>query len=360
MRILLVTHAPLTAELGAAQVTLRLAAALRDRGHDAVAWSPAPVAEGFGSFRRRQAQAVARYAAANGPFDVIDTPVTSASRSVARQGHLVVRSTQPELLYLFHSHNAGVRHQPGPRAVYHAAAALPTAAALLAGWRRARLILCLGTLELAWMRSRFPFWRHKLGLWTNCPAPDDRALLTAVRHRRPAASAIPRGPGTRFLWIGRWAAHKGTRRLLDFLQERLAACPSDTVTIAGCGPAAAADLPSDWLHTDRIHLLPSFTRAELPTLLAAHDAGLFTSDVEGWGLTLNEMLESGLPVYATDQGAVPDLQPDFPHGLRSFPPGQAIEPMPSNEPGPAYEERFNWKRIARSWEIQVQESLPSA
>jgi glycosyltransferase involved in cell wall biosynthesis len=353
MRILLVTHPPLTAELGAPQVTLRLAAALRERGHDALAWSPAPVAEGLASFRRRQTAAIERFAAENGPFDVIDTPVTSASRGLARHGHLVVRSTQPELLYVLHDHAGQLRHHPGPRAAYHLLATLPTAAGLLTGWRRARLILCLGTLELAWMRSQFPFWRHKLGLWTNCPAPEERDLLTAVRWQR--AAVLP-GPGIRFLWIGRWAEHKGIRRLIQFLHERLAAFPADTVTIAGCGPSAAADLPAEWLHTGRVRLVPSFGRAELPALLAGHDAGLFTSDVEGWGLSLNEMLESGLPVYATEQGAVPDLRPDFPTALRRFPPGPTIEPMSPSEPGSAYEERFNWASIARSWENQVQES----
>jgi len=353
MRILLVTHPPLTAELGAPQITLRLAAALRERGHDAPVWSPAPVPAGFGSFRRRQTAAIERFAAENGPFDVIDTPVTSASRRLARQGHLVVRSVQPELPYLFHNHAGQLRHHPGPRAAYHAVAALPTAAGLLAGWRRARLILCLGTLELAWMRRRFPFWRHKLGLWTGCPAPEERDLLTAVRRQR--ATVLP-GPGVRFLWIGRWAEHKGTRRLVRFLHERLAAFPADTITIAGCGPSAAEDLPAEWLRTHRIRLVPSFGRAELPALLAGHDAGLFTSEVEGWGLSLNEMLESGLPVYATEQGAVPDLRPDFPTALRQFPPGPTIELMSPAEPGPAYEERFNWASIARSWEIQVQES----
>jgi glycosyltransferase involved in cell wall biosynthesis len=351
MRILLISHAPLTAELGAAQVTLHLAAALRDRGHDALAWSPAPVEDGPGSFRRRQAAAVARYAAELGPFDVIDTPVTSASRALAHRGPLVVRSTQPELLYLLHDRAAGLRRHPGPRALYHALAAFPTATALLAGWHRARLILCLGTLELAWMRRRFPLWRRKLGLWTNCPAPDESPLFAAVRRQRPAT--VP-GPGVRFLWIGRWTAHKGTGRLVRFLHERLAASPADTVTLAGCGPDPAGDLPDEWLRAGRVRLVPSFARAELPALLAGHDAGLFTSEVEGWGLSLSEMLESGLPVYATEAGGVPDLRPFFPGALRPFPPPPCLEEAPGEDlEANGYLARFNWSAVAAAWERQV-------
>lgn len=40
-----------------------------------------------------------------------------------------------------------------------------------------------------------------------------------------------------------------------------------------------------------------------------YDAGLFTSEAEGWGLSLNEMLESDMPVFATEVGGVRDLRP---------------------------------------------------
>jgi glycosyltransferase involved in cell wall biosynthesis len=106
----------------------------------------------------------------------------------------------------------------------------------------------------------------------------------------------------------------------------------------------------------RVRLVSSFSRAELPDLLAAHDAGLFTSSVEGWGLSLNEMLESGLPVYATAAGAVDDLRPYFPVSLRPFPPpelpplpGEGLEDLAAN----GYYERFNWDRIGRDYERQA-------
>jgi glycosyltransferase involved in cell wall biosynthesis len=353
VRILLISHAPLTAELGAAQIALHLAAALRGRGHDATVWSPAPVPAGpsWRSFRRRQRDAVERYVAEHGPFDVLDTPVTTATPALARAGLLVVRSIQPELRYLRHGLTESLRRRPGPRTLAHALAMVPVTAGILAGWRRARLILCLGQGERSWMSRHFPRWRDKLGVYVSVPSDAERAALEEVRRQRPA---VRPGPGLRFLWIGRWTAHKGIRRLRRFLAGRLAAFPADTCTLAGCGPDAGRDL-ADWVRAGRVRLLPRFPRAELPALLAAHDAGLFTSEAEGWGLSVLEMLESGLPVYATPEGAAADLPPFFPTALRPFPPPpEAVLPgFPAGEPLPGYEETCSWPAIAAEYERQV-------
>jgi glycosyltransferase involved in cell wall biosynthesis len=357
MKILVVSHPPLVAELGASQVALHLAAGLCALGHDARAWSPSPLPPDtrWWNLWVRQRRIMERYAAEHGPFDVIDTPAISASARLARCGRLVVRSVQPELLYLLHGVRADLRHRavPSPRSLAHAALAVPQAAAIVAGWRRAAAILCLGSRELAWMRRRFPAWTAKTGSYVNAPPPDEREGLAQVRRQRHAAHKDLR-TGVRFLWIGRWAAHKGTKRLLRFLARRLAACPADTVTVAGCGPAAEREIPAEWLRAGRVRLLPSFPRAGLPDLLAVHDAGLFTSSVEGWGLTLNEMLESGLPVYATGAGAVDDLRPYFPSSLRPFPPPERLEPAPLEDLGAnGYFERFDWGAIARDYARQV-------
>ena len=323
----MVSHPPLTAELGAAQVALNLAAALRDRGHDARAWSPEPLPPGtrWWNLWRRQTQGIERFAEREGPFDVIEVPAISASARLARHGRIVVRSVQPELRYLFLDLRSDLAHRPTPRALANAALGLLRAAAIFGGWRRASRILCQGSLELAWMRRRFPRWSGKLGLWVCALSPEDRQALAEVRRRRTEKIA---GPGVRFLWIGRWSVQKGTPRLLRFLRERIAARPDDTFTLAGCGPAAEREIAAEWLRSGRVRLLPAFSRPELPALLAGHDAGLFTSDVEGWGLSLTEMLESGLTVFATEAGAVADLRPYFPASLQPFPPPAAIAPGP--------------------------------
>ncbi|HYL05878.1 MAG TPA: glycosyltransferase family 4 protein [Thermoanaerobaculia bacterium] len=357
MKILLVSHPPLAAELGAAQVALNLAAALRDRGHDARAWSPEPLPPGtrWWNLWLRQRRIIERFAAAAGPFDVVDTPALSASRELARHGALIVRSIQPELRYLWHNVRTDLGRHPSPRAAAHAVSGAHRAAAIASGWHRARAILCMGSHELAWMRRRFPCWSAKLGCYLYAPPPDERSSFAQVRRARQAAP----GPGRRFLWIGRWTAHKGTERLLRWLRERLAGAPEDVVTLAGCGPVER-DLVPAWLRSGQVRVVPSFTRAELPALLAAHTVGLFTSEVEGWGISLNEMLESGMIVLATDAGAVGDLRPFFPVSLRPFPPPPTIASGPLEDlDANGYHRRFSWPEIALAYERQVTAAIPA-
>lgn len=351
MRILLVSHPPLTAELGAAQVALNLAGALRDRGHDAVAWSPAPLAETrWWNHWLRQTRAMEEHAERHGPFDVIDTPAISASPRLARAaGRLVVRSPQPELRYLFEDVKGDLTYRivPSPRALANAVMGLARARAIVGGWQRAHRILCQGTHELDWMRRRYPDWAGKMALYVPAPTRADQEALAEVRRQR--ATRVSR-EGTRFLWIGRWAAHKGTRTLLRFLAARAASHPGDRFTLAGCGETPRRDLPAAWIESGLVRLVPSYSRAELPALLAAHDAGLFTSTVEGWGLSLNEMLESGLTVYATPAGGVADLKPYWGARLRPFPPPDAPEADTPEPDLTGYFERFSWPEIARRYE----------
>jgi glycosyltransferase involved in cell wall biosynthesis len=359
MRILIVSHPALEWESGAAQLALNLAAALRGRGHEAVAWSPEPLPPGthWWNLYQRQRRAIERYAAAEGPFDVIESPAVSATRRLARASALVVRDVQPELLYLSHElkRRLRTRFPPSPRTALHALGGGLLAGALVGGWRRARLIFCLGSRERAWMAGAFPRWEPKLRCYVTALADAEKEALAAVRRRRLPGS---RGEGARFLWIGRWATHKGTAVLMNLLGAR--AGSADRFTLAGCGPAAERELPAEWLRSGRVRVLPAFRRDELPDLLAGHDAGLFTSEIEGWGICLNEMLESGLPVFATPAGGVDDLRPYFPAALRPFPPPERFDLRPPAEDLDAngYHARFNWPAIARAYEEQVLAALP--
>jgi glycosyltransferase involved in cell wall biosynthesis len=365
MRILIVSHPALERESGAAQLALNLAAALCQRGHEAVAWSPEPLPPGtrWWNLHQRQRRAIERFAAREGPFDVIESPAVSATRRLARAGALVVRDVQPELLYLGYElkRQLGARVFPSPRTALHALGGGLLAGALVAGWRRARLIFCLGSRERAWMAGAFPRWEPKLRCYVTALADAEKEALAAVRRRRPGFER--EREGTRFLWIGRWAPHKGTAALMAFLGARAARAGSaDRFTLAGCGPAAERELPAQWLESGRVRVLPDFRRDELPELLAGHDAGLFTSEIEGWGICLNEMLESGLPVFATTAGGVDDLRPYFPEALRPFPPPERFDLHPPAEDLEAngYHARFNWPAVARSYEEQVLAALPEA
>jgi len=352
VRILLVSHPPLTRELGAAQIALHLAAALRRRGHQAVAWSPEPLAaSSHWQVWRRQREALESHVARDGAYDVVDTPAISASPRLAELAPVVVRSVQPELRYLHAGVVNDLRRGPSPRAIVHLLAATARARAIVAGWRTARRIVCLGTLERDRMVARFPRWRDKIGVYFCAVSTEERQVLLALRRQRDRR---PTPNGTRFLWLGRWSAQKGTASLLAFLRARLAACPADSVTIAGCGSHAQREIPAAWLAAGRVRLIPSYGRDELPALLHEHQVGLFTSDVEGWGLSLAEMLEAGMPVYATRAGAVPDLAPYFPSSLHALPPPQSLEPGPLEDlEDNGYLQRFDWNSIAVDYEAQV-------
>jgi glycosyltransferase involved in cell wall biosynthesis len=355
VRILLVSHPPLTPESGAAQVALNLAAALTARGHEAIAWSPEPLPSGtrWWNLWRRQTRAIERFVASSGPFDAIDTPAITASARLARAGRLIVRSIQPELLYLAAELRAQWR-RPSGKVLAHSLYGGAVSLAILGGWRRARVIVCQGSRELEWMRRRFPRWSAKLRCYAPAPSAAEQEALAVVRRERRGRRPPAPGAGIRFLWMGRWVTHKGTDRLAAFLRERAASHPADTFTLAGCGPEAARDCPPGLVESGRVRLLPSYARATLPALLAEHDAGLFTSTIEGWGLSLNEMLESGLPVFAADAGGVADLRPFFPRTLQPFPPpaGGGL-PEPDDPQATGYYDRFRWTRIAQRYEEQA-------
>jgi hypothetical protein len=63
------------------------------------------------------------------------------------------------------------------------------------------------------------------------------------------------------------------------------------------------------------------------------------------------MLESGMPVFATSAGGVPDLQPFFQEKLRAFPPPLELNAdiltssiFPEN-----YYQLFSWESIAETY-----------
>ena len=357
MRILFAVLSPISAELGAAQMALNLARALRALGTEVVVWTPHPIPPEVRWWRRMAwvRRKIAEYAKQDGKFDVVDVPAVAVTRSLTQQCMVVSRNVQPELLYFWIELRYAGRARPVSLAAWIATAILNVyfAGLVLAGWSRARHILCLGSLDYMWMTRWFPWWRGKLDVYINAVGDNERKALAEVRRNRTPPSA----PGTRFLWLGRWAAHKGPDVLRDFLKQRLEKHPEDRITIAGCGQDAAKHLPASLLRDGAVHIVPKYERQDLPKLLADHDAGLFTSRVEGWGLTLQEMLESGMPVYATNAGAVADLRTEFLDLLREFPPGFG-ERIGDPDPSPvsqSYLSHCSWTAIAADYLEKIHE-----
>jgi len=338
--------------MGASQVALNLGDALSARGHEVVIWSPQPIPPGVRwwqdwVWRQRQLES---YLDEGPPFDVVDLPSIAISRRIARHAPLVARSVQPALQYFLLDAQASLG-KAASAPLMTAVQLLHTArlsAAVMRGWHHASLILCLGTEEREWMRRHLPWTSSRLAHYFNAVRHEEREELSRVRRDR----STPPGPGLRFLWIGRWTRHKGTERLVRFLGRRAAARPQDSFTLAGTGSAAGDSLPAGL--RDHVRIIPSFPRSELPELLASHDAGLFTSTSEGWGLSLNEMLESGMPVFATEVGGVQDLRPYFPKTLLPFPP--PLDPVLTGlheTDLSLYYQNFTWEAIAERYEDDV-------
>jgi len=354
LRLLLVSYPPLSSELGAAQLALSLAAALRERGHEVETWSPEPLPAHSRWYDRWlwQRRRLEEHLARSEPFDAIDAPPIAVSRRVARAAPVIARSVQPDLSYLWCELRAEARRwPPSPRLPLHAAFDLVLSIAVIRGWHRARRVLALGSHERRWLSARFPWLRSKLGHYLCAPSPETRDTLAAVRRTRRR----PEGRGVRFLWIGRWAPHKGTRALVRFLRARAASYPDDRFTIAGCGSDAGSDLPESLVAAGRLRLVPTFTRDELPALLAEHDLGLFTSEAEGWGLSISEMIESGMPVAATRTGAVEDLEPLAPDAFLPFPPPRdlSLDDLPVVGDLELYLSKIRWPEIARRYEEEL-------
>ena len=362
MRILIVTHAPLRPEFGASQIALNLGEALRAYGQDVTLWSPQPLSPNTRWWRTLPAMRARldEFLGTAEGFDIVDCPATFVTPLASRSATVLARSTQPDLLYL--RNDLTSRRPQGFKGLaylpFEYLLTLYHITLVLRGWSRATRILCLGSLELKWMRRWFPWWRHKLACYLIAPAAGDRLELSEVRKHRVARKE----DRLRFLWIGRWVAHKGRRKLLDFITQWSTARPQDTFTIAGCGPDAQRDCPVELVRSGIISIVPSFERSELGGLLARHDAGLFTSGIEGWGLSVNEMLESGMPLFATETGGVLDLKEFFNEQLLPSPPGpEIVSRVTGNSLISAnYLNEFSWERIAAKYLQSVSSKLPLA
>lgn len=360
MRLLIVTHGSLTAQLGASQLAINLGEALRARGHDVTLWSPQPLPPGTRWWQALQTmrRKLDEFLETQPPFDVIDCPPSFITKRVRRSRVVVARSVQPYILYLLYDLSRAPRWSPLglARAAATVAHTLFHIILILRGWGKATHILCLGSVELGWMRRYTPWWRKKLLVYFGTLSATEQAALSTLRRQRqkPAADRL------RFIWTGRWAAHKGTDSLLAFIRAWSALRPQDRFTIAGCGQEAERECPAELIQSGVIKLVPSFSRGRLCSLLAEHDVGLFTSRLEGWGISLNEMLESGIPVYATEVGGVPDLKAVFGDSLQPFPPF-LISPFllpPGGADMSHYYEVFTWERIAERYIEGIGATMP--
>lgn len=162
-----------------------------------------------------------------------------------------------------------------------------------------------------------PWVRHFLSQSDLCVAYGTRAarelerLGVATSSIRCVPNAVPRGepiPGrrphrpVRFLFVGRLIPLKGISELLEAFSQ----LAEGELYVAGDG--SLRPLVTQAVESGRVTYLGHLDRPALQRLYADSDVLVLPSRYEVWGLVINEALDHGLPVIATEAaGAVDDL-----------------------------------------------------
>lgn len=177
-----------------------------------------------------------------------------------------------------------------------------------------------------------------------------------------------------FLYIGRLAPEKNLAFLLKVYDHLLEALPAAVLVVAGVGPlqhlfeAAAARLGSD-----RIRILGSVPRDDLPSLYSASDAVLLTSTIEQIPNAALESLACGTPVFATAAGELPKIldgdhlggvcpavAPDFARTVLQSIPENEVERAKYESIRRSVAARYSWERLGPRIVEVLHGTLPSS
>jgi glycosyltransferase involved in cell wall biosynthesis len=145
------------------------------------------------------------------------------------------------------------------------------------------------------------------------PAAAIRCVPNAVPHGEPKPKRQPHRP-VRFLFVGQLIPRKGVAELL----AAFAQLPEGELYIAGDGPLRP--LVAEAVDGGRVTYVGHVDRPALQELYSESDVLVLPSRYEVWGLVINEALEHGLAVIATQAvGAVDDLVVDDVNGYVTRP-----------------------------------------
>ncbi|OXM56118.1 glycosyl transferase [Amycolatopsis thailandensis] len=136
--------------------------------------------------------------------------------------------------------------------------------------------------------------------------PADR--LTRIDNCvEPAAALPPRGPVRHLIFVGVLVERKGILDLLAALSYPGVLPPAATLTVVGDGPqrAVAESAAQVAPLNGRVSFLGF--RPDVPSLMAAADALVVPSTMEQQPLVVAEAMTAGKPVVATDTGGVADM-----------------------------------------------------
>jgi glycosyltransferase involved in cell wall biosynthesis len=129
-----------------------------------------------------------------------------------------------------------------------------------------------------------------------------RCVPNAVPRGEPSAPRRRPNHPVRFLFVGQLIPRKGVAELLEAFSQ----LPEGELYVAGEGPLQP--LVDRAVQSARVTYAGQIDRSALQQLYADCDVLVLPSRYEVWGLVINEALEHGLPVIATQAvGAVDDL-----------------------------------------------------
>jgi glycosyltransferase involved in cell wall biosynthesis len=189
-----------------------------------------------------------------------------------------------------------------PRSAAHALSYLP----LRRLYRSADAVVTYGPHVSAYVRRRGARNVHV------APQSVDNDFWSSPDVAEPRAPNWPRESRTRFLFVGRAAHEKGLATLLDAWRASELQPPQAAVALAGVGADLAPIAPAGPRRRADAGIvgLGTLSAIELRDAYAASDALVLPSIAtrtfrEPWGLVVNEAMNRGLPVIASDAvGAV--------------------------------------------------------
>jgi glycosyltransferase involved in cell wall biosynthesis len=320
VRILLLGDYPRDARLGSTKVLLKLQEELQGLGHtcDLI------LSDELGSAPRnpylRQAlgpvaalAAVRRAFRERGPYDVVD--VASAEGlwlGVARRfgafrdTAIVSRSNGLEHLNyrrMLQDHDAGLRPKSWTRRIFHPAVRLTQVAAAA---RTADRLLLLNETD-----REFAIGRR----WKNATEIDvvPHGVSSEFLNAPPDRDQV-RGAG--LLFCGSWTEVKGVDYLARAFSQLVSSGTPARLTILGGAVAPGAIMSAFSVEArERITVLDRLPERDVIAAYRRHDALVWPSTYEGFGMVVIEAMSQRLPVIATPVGCARALITDEVNGL---------------------------------------------
>ncbi len=184
-----------------------------------------------------------------------------------------------------------------PRSVVHALSYLP----LRHLYRSADAVVTYGPHVSAYVRARGARNVHV------APQSVDNDFWSAPAVAPPSADSWPASAQTKFLYVGRPAPEKGLDVLMNAWRASGLQTPAAALVLAGVGSGVTATRSGGarGQRQGEVLGLDPVSPVELRNLYAASDVLVLPSIPtrtfrEPWGLVVNEAMNRGLPVIATD------------------------------------------------------------